>query len=140
MLVSDTSTLILLAKINALGPLLDEVKQVAIPKAVYAELARKEGALDVLLIKKEIGKKRITVHDVGKKHYANILEQFKLDEGEASAYGLLKQKNAEAILTDDGELIKLCKVDGVAFITALSVVVRLYRKKKLAKTEALEKL
>ncbi len=139
MLVSNTSTLILLAKVDALSILLDDVKTILIPNNVYQEIAAKD-SLDVLLIKKEVDKKRILLFNVEKKEYSGIIAQFRLDEGEAAAYALLKQKKAAAILTDDAELIKLCKIEGAAFITAMSVIVRLFKYKKLTAEESLEKL
>ena len=97
-------------------------------------------SFEFLTIKKEIEKNRIVLIDVGKKNYSSILAQFKLDEGEAAAYALFKKIKGNAILTDDGELIKLCKIENAPFITAMAVVVKLFKKKKLAKGDALEKL
>ena len=140
MIVSNTSTLILLAKVDSLSILLDNIKKISIPKIVYEEIANKKDSFEFLTIKKEIGKNRIVLIDVGKKSYSSILAQFKLDEGEAAAYALFKTAKGKAILTDDRELIKLCKIENVPFITAMAVVVKLFRKKKLTKEEALEKL
>ena len=38
-----------------------------------------------------------------------VIKQFKLHKGEASAYSIFKKKTHKALLTDDRELIKLCK-------------------------------
>ena len=140
MLISNTSTLILLAKINALNTLLDHIKKIAIPQIVYKEVINKEDSFEALLIKKEINKKRIMLFDVNKKNYSTILKQFKLDEGEAAAYALFKKIKGKAILTDDKELIKLCKIENVPFTCAMAVVVRLFEKKILTKEEAIGKL
>ena len=43
-------------------------------------------------------------------------------------------------MTDDGELIKLCKIENIPFIVAMAVVVRLAKKDKISRAEALEKL
>ena len=140
MIVSNASTLILLAKVNSLSVLLDDIKKIMIPKIVYEEIINKKDSFEVLLIKKEVEKKRIVLADVDKKGYLCMLEQFKLDEGEAAAYALLEKIKGKAILTDDRELIKLCKIENVPFITAMAVIVRLFKKKKLTKDDALEKL
>lgn len=140
MIVSNASTLILLAKVNSLSIILDDIKKIRIPNIVYNEITCKKDSFEILLIKKEIDKKRIILADVDKKNYELVLEQFKLDQGEAAAYALLKNIKGKAVLTDDGELIKLCKIENVPFITAMAVVVKLFKKKKLTKVDALEKL
>ena len=140
MIVSNTSTLILLAKANSLYILLDYIKKISIPKIVYNEIFDKKDSFEVLSIIKEIKKKRIVLVDVDEKSYSSVLNQFKLDKGEAAAYALLKKIKGKAILTDDGELIKLCKIENIPFINAMAVIVKLFKKKKLAKEDALEKL
>lgn len=140
MLISNTSTLILLAKIHLLNVLLDDIKKIAIPKIVYKEIIDKKDSFEVLLIKKEIEKKRIMLCDINGKSYLTILKQFKLGEGEAATYALFKKERGNAILTDDRELIKLSKIENIPFICAIAVIVRLFEKKMLTKDEALEKL
>ena len=140
MIISNASTLILLAKVNSLSVLLDDIKKISIPRIVYNEIVDKKDSFEVLSIKKEIEKKRIVSVDTDKKIYSSVLNQFKLDEGEAAAYALLKKIKGKAILTDDGELIKLCKIENVPFICAMAVIVKLFKKKKLTKGDALEKL
>ena len=103
MLVSNTSTLVLLAKVNSLHTLLDDVKEIAIPKIVYKEFTSKD-SFEVLSIKKEIEKKRIIMFDVDKKEYQTVIEQFKLDDGEAAAYALYRKNKGKAILTDVGSI------------------------------------
>ena len=137
--VSNTSTLILLGKIDILTLLLDEIKKIAIPKIVYKEIKNKD-SFEILLIEKEIKRNRIILVDVDKKDYEFALKQFKLDEGEAAAYALYNKIKGKAILTDDGELIKLCRIGDVPFITALAVIVMLYKKSKLSKKNALDNL
>ena len=140
MIVSNASTLILLAKVDSLSILLDNIKKISIPKIVYGEISDKKDSFEFLTIKKEIVKNRIILIDVGKKSYSSILAQFKLDEGEAAAYALFKKIRGKAILTDDGELIKLCKIESIPFINAMAVVVKLFKKNKLTKEDTTEKL
>ncbi len=140
MIVSNASTLILLAKVNSLSMLLDDIKKLAIPKIVYSEISGKKESFEVLLINKEIEKRRIVLIDLDKRSYSALLAQFKLDEGEAAAYALLKKIKGKAILTDDGELIKLCKIENVPFITAMAVIVKLFKKKRVSQEDAMEKL
>lgn len=139
MLVSNSSTIILIAKITLLSKFLDEVKKVAITNIIYKEIIKKD-SFENLAIKKEIEKGRIKVEEIEEKFYSTILKQFKIDEGEASAFALCINRKYKGILTDDKELIKLCKVEGVPFISAMSTVVKLFKKRVIGKEEAFEKI
>ncbi|MFQ6137191.1 MAG: hypothetical protein ACE5PM_08435 [Candidatus Hydrothermarchaeales archaeon] len=141
MIISNSSTLILLAKVSVLQRFLDEYKRVVIPAQVFEEMIVESDALDSLLIKKEVKNGRIETKDVNKTD--RILEEFRLHRGEAATYALFQELKGDVILTDDGELIKLCKITGVPFVCAMAVVVRMFKKKLLSKNEAcdyLEKL
>jgi len=137
--ISNTSTIILLAKVNALNLLLDDLKNITIPSVVYEEIKNKD-SFEILSINNEIKKRRIEIRVVDKKCYENVLKQFKLDEGEAAAYALYKTQKGKILLTDDGELIKLCKIENIPFIVAMAVVIRLFKKRKIDKKEAIDKL
>jgi len=139
MLISNASTLILLAKATLLQKFLDNF-EVAIPDKVSEEITNGKEAFDAKLIQKEIDLGRIKVKPIDNKKTAIIMRQFKLHEGEASAYVLFGQEKGKAILTDDKELIKLCRIEKVPFICALAVVVRMFEKNILTKEEAKEKL
>ena len=139
MLVSNSSTLILLAKSTVLSRFLEKTKCITITETVYKEILAKD-SFENLIIKKEIEKERIIIEAINAKFYANIVKQFKIEEGEASTFALCKSKKYNGILTDDKELIKLCRIEEVAFANALSILVRLYKEKLISKIEALEKL
>ena len=139
MYISNSSTMVLLAKVNALGLLLDYIGKITIPRIVYGEIRGKD-SFEVMLIEKEIKNNRILIADVNKKYYKDVMKQFKLDEGEAAAYALFNEKKGKSLMTDDGELIKLCKIEGIPFIVAMSVIVKLFKKGKIGREESLEKL
>ena len=139
MLVSNSSTIILIAKITLLPKFLDTVKNITITNMVYDEILKKD-SFENLIIKKEIDKGRIKVESIETKQYLDIIKQFKIDEGEASAFALCVNKKYEGILTDDKELIKLCKIEGIKFASAMAIAVTLFRKKIINKNEALEKM
>lgn len=139
MIVSNSSTLILLAKAGVLQKFLEEYKKVIIPKQVYEEMIAKSETLDAIEIKKEVDSNRIEIRDT-QKSPEKILAEFKLHEGEAAAYSLFQELKAKVLLTDDGELIKLCQITAAPFVCAMAVVVRMYRKKLLTKGEACEYL
>ena len=140
MLVSNTSTLVLLAKIGCLEAFIEISQTITIPIQVKQESLFDKDSYYARLIQRLIKEKKIKVTAVDESKVTKIISQFKLDEGEAAAFAQFDSKMHKAILTDDGELIKLCKLEKVPFICAMAVVIRLYEKKELPKKEALEKL
>ncbi len=138
MLVSNASTLILLAKVSVLSKFLNEFGEIAIPEEVKKEIA--EGnTFDSKLLKKEIEDNHILVKAI-KSNTSNITKEFRMHRGEAEAYILYSECNAKAILTDDGELIKLCKLFDIPFINALAIITRMFERGILTHEEACEYL
>lgn len=140
MLVSNTSTLVLLAKIGCLESFIEISPIIEIPVQVKKEALFERDSYYAKLIEKLIEKKKIRIVATEKNKVLEIILQFRLDEGEAATYVIFKNKKHQAILTDDGELIKLCKLEKVPFMCAMAVVIRLFEKKKLSKEEAVNKL
>ncbi|MBI4895606.1 MAG: hypothetical protein HY831_03890 [Candidatus Aenigmarchaeota archaeon] len=140
MLVSNTSTLVLLAKMNLLEKFLDISPKIAIPSQVKEEYSFEKDSYYAKIIDKMIEKKKIVVYDVDNKMLYEILKNFKLDLGEAAAYCLYKKGSFKAVLTDDKELIKLCKLEKVPFLCALAILVQMHKEKVLNKKDMEEKL
>ena len=138
MFASNSSTTILIAKATLLSKFLD-IGKVAITSVVYNEITQKE-SFENLAIKREIERGRIKVESINAKGYLSILKHFKIDEGEASAFALCTSRKYRAVLTDDKELIKLCKIEGVPFLSAMAIVIMLFKKKVVSKRVALEKM
>ena len=140
MLVSNTSTLVLLAKIGCLKDFIEITPIIEIPEQVKKEALFEERSYYSKLIQKLIDDKKIKVVPIKTAKILIALSQFRLDEGEAAAYALFSLQRHSAILTDDGELIKLCKLEKIPFICAMAVVIRLFENRKLSKEDALNKL
>ena len=140
MLVSNTSTLVLLAKIGCLEVFIKLSQQITIPAQVKQEALFDKESYYARLIDKLITENKIKTESVDNNKVNKIISHFKLDEGEAAAFAMFDIKKHKALLTDDGELIKLCKLQKVPFICAMAVVIRLYEKKKLSKEETINKL
>ena len=68
------------------------------------------------------------------------MSKFRLDKGEAAAYVMFNKNKHKAILTDDGELIKLCKLEKIPFICAMAIVIRLYERKRFSKEKTMKML
>ena len=138
MLVSNTSTLVLLAKVGCLETFMEIAPTIIIPEEVKREALFEKESYYARLIEKLIHEKKIKVIAANKKEITKVISSFRLDEGEAAAYALFDQKKHKAILTDDGELIKLCKLEKIPFMCALAIAIRLYEKKKITKEKTLK--
>ncbi|MCL7414652.1 MAG: hypothetical protein M8349_01140 [ANME-2 cluster archaeon] len=138
MIVSNASTLILLAKAGVIRKFLNEFGEVTIPKEVELEITAGD-TFDSIILKKEIKDKHIIVKAI-ESSTAKILREFKMHKGEAEAFVLYNECKAKAILTDDGELIKLCKLFEIPFINALAIITQMFEKGKISQSEACEYL
>ncbi|HLC75381.1 MAG TPA: hypothetical protein VJH88_06040 [Candidatus Nanoarchaeia archaeon] len=139
-IISNASTLILLARVSLLRVWLAETGQIAVPIEVYHETTMRKDLLDAKLIKKSVDEKLITVLGKDEKRFTFALREFRLDAGEAAAYAAYNTKKHEAIMTDDAELIKLCKLEEIPFVGALGITVALHHKKRIKREMALEKI
>lgn len=138
MIVSNASTIILLAKVGVIRKFLNEYGEITIPKEVEKEITD-GNTFDSKILKKEIENNNITVKAI-KSNISEVLKEFKLHKGEAEAYVLYNEYHAKAILTDDGELIKLCKLFEIPFINTLAIITRMFEKGILTHAEACEYL
>ncbi|MEF8874806.1 MAG: hypothetical protein V5A88_09105 [Candidatus Thermoplasmatota archaeon] len=140
MLVFDASTLILLAKIELLGDLSQEL-DITIPKVVEEEATAKKEYFDAKMIQSMIEEGKIRVKSVKKDGTVEeLMGDFNMDEGEAAVLRSYKKNTADLIATDDGQLIKAAKVMGIPFVNSISFLVRAKEKGILDEDIALEKL
>ncbi len=140
MLVSNTSTLVLLAKATLLEVWIAHTGPIAIPADVQDEATKNREYYDALIIKKFIDDKKILVQKAPLPKIQAVMKNFRLDIGEAAAYALFNPKKHEALMTDDGELIKVCKIEGIPFVGALGIAAALYKKGIVSRETALEKI
>ena len=138
MIVSNASTLILLAKTGVIRKFLNESGKITIPVEVEEEITEGK-TFDSKILEKEIDDNHIIVKAI-RSNTEKIMKEFRIHKGEAAAFILYKECNAKAILTDDGELIKLCKLFEIPFINALAIIVRMFEKGALTQIEACEYL
>ncbi len=139
MIVFDASTLILLAKIDLLQLVLRQYSGVIV-EFVKEEIIYKN-TMDTKLIIQQINEGNIIVDkNPNKDEMKHILKDFPLGRGEAAALIIAKEKNS-LLATDDGLAIKVCKIFGVKFITAIHFLIGAGLDKSLAtaKLKLLEK-
>jgi len=140
MLVFDSSTLILLAKISLLDAFLtDFTGEILIPKEVEKESTIKE-TFDGQLIRKRIDEKKITVKNVARKNVEKIMNDFAINMGEAEAIALATQEKDAVLATDDRNAINSCKVLRIHFVTAIDLLIRMKEKGILSKEDSSIKL
>lgn len=142
MIVFDSSTLILVAKIEVLGVLLESMGfEVIIPNEVAQESCALRRSLDALVIQKEIEETRIRVAAVrDRKFVAKLERDFGIATGEAEAIALAQLERASIVGIDDKNGINACKLLGIPFTTAIGILVRLREKALLTNEEAVIKL
>jgi predicted nucleic acid-binding protein len=126
MLVLDASTLILIAKAEVLGPFLAGVKlEVAIPEEVARECCAAKKTLDALMIQRALDESRIELMPVkNRKLVAKLQADFSLGQGQAEAIALALKERAQIIGLDDKNGINACKLLGMAFTTAVGILLR----------------
>jgi predicted nucleic acid-binding protein len=142
MIVLDASTLILITKIDLLNSFLSGVvREVAVPAEVARECCAAKKTLDALLIQKALDESKIKVLVVkNKKLVAKLSSDFSLGKGEAEAIALAVKERAELVGIDDKSGINACKLLGIAFTTALGILVRSCEKGLIPRSSAQAKL
>ncbi len=137
LIVFDSSTLILLAKISLLRCVAQEMR-VTITDIVKNEAIRKD-IYDAKIIKELIKEEMIEVVNAGSNDFSKIKGDFGIENGEASSLALaIKSKCMFAV--DDWQTMKACIILGSDFTTAVHFVVRLCKRGLLDKKAAMEKL
>jgi predicted nucleic acid-binding protein len=141
MIVFDASTLILITKAELLDLFLAHIgMRVAIPGEVHKECCEARKTLDALLIQRAVDESGIKVVAVKNRVVARLQADFSLGKGEAEAIALALNEKAQLLGIDDKSGIGACKVLGVAFTTAMGILIRSREKGLLEEGEALEKL
>ncbi|MBU4450588.1 MAG: hypothetical protein KKE35_04775 [Actinobacteria bacterium] len=130
MIVFDTSTLILLAKTDILQLVLHKYGGV-IPEFVKEEVMYKN-EMDTKLIVQQIKDGNLAVEkNPSKDKMKHVLKDFPLGRGEVAALIIAKGKDI-VLATDDGLAIKVCKIFGIKFVTAIHFLIGAGLDKSLA--------
>ena len=138
----DASTLILIAKADLLDLFLTSINvPVAIPGEVEKECCSSKKALDAIIIQKALEESRIEVVAVSNRRLvAKLQADFSLGKGEAEAIALALHEKAQLVGVDDKNGIDACRVLGMAFTTAVGILIRSKEKGLLEGPDAIAKL
>ncbi len=137
LVVSDSSTLILLAKSDLVDAALDYFDGISIPETVEKEVVEdglEQGFQDALLVRERIRQGRITVAGTPTGSAA-LQKEYGLHAGEAEALALYLESKADLLGMDDGKAIKVCRILQARFFTALSLAIHLTLEKAIGKIE-----
>jgi predicted nucleic acid-binding protein len=142
MIIFDASTLILIAKVELIDLFLANVGvPVAIPGEVEKECCGSKKVMDAVIIQRALDESRIkTVVVKNRRLVAKLQEDFSMGRGEAEAIALALVEKAQFLGVDDKNGIHACKLLGIAFTTAVGILIRSREKGLLEESEALEKL
>lgn len=142
MVIFDSSTLILVAKIDLLDPFLANLSmRTAIPTAVYRECCQAKKTLDALMIQKVVDESRIEVTATrDRSGVTKLREDFSLGAGEAEVIILARQCEARLVGIDDKNGINACKLLRLPFTTAAGILLACRERNLIEKSEAEEKL
>ena len=139
MIVFDSSTIILLAKIELLDVIINTYKgDIIVTKEVERKATVKE-TFDGMLIKKRIEEGKIKVKPIQDKNIETFMEDFNIDLGETEAI-CLALKYGSILATDDKNAINACKLLKIPFTTAIDFLLRAKEKKLLSNEESKIKL
>ena len=142
MIIFDSSTLILIAKIELLNPILATIQsRVGIPPEVERECCGVKKTLDAMMIQKALDESQIRVKAVrNRKLVARLQIDFSIGKGEAEAIALALGEKAQLLGIDDKSGINAAKLLGIPFTTAVDILVRSREKGLLDHAEGLTKL
>lgn len=127
-MISDSSPIIFMAKINSLDILKKLYHNITIPQEVKEELLIEE-KLDSKIISKAIEEGWIKIESQNDKF------NLKLGKGEDAAISLAKEKN-DSILIDDALGIKAANSFNIKIIRTTTVILLALKKKLINKKEA----
>jgi len=136
MIAIDSSSLILMAKAGILDKIIKNLKRkLTITNQIYNETTKIE-AFDSKIIKKRVEEKAIERKIIRNiKLFNKIKEDFNLGNGEAEAIAFCLE-NETGLITDDKKAMNACRILRIKFTTVPNLLIRLYKKGVVTKTEA----
>lgn len=131
--ISDTTPLISLLKINRLDLLQKLFGAVQIPKGVFAELAEKSVFADEAEQVKNCS--FISIQDADEKQVSLFMRATGLDRGESEAIVLTESLNADLTLMDEVQARTVAERMGLPIMGTVGILHAAYRQNLLSKDE-----
>ena len=137
LIVSDTTPIISLIKVNRLDLLKTMFQEVIIPQAVYDELVCNLRFADEADIVKNCGFLKVaSIQDTD--NIALLRETEKLDAGESEAIILSQEQVADILLMDEHRGRQVAKRMGINIVGTIGILLQAYDEKLLSRAEILD--
>ena len=137
LIVSDTTPIISLIKVNRLDLLKTMFQEVIIPQAVYNELVCNLRFADEADIVKNCDfLKVVSVHNAD--NIALLRETEKLDAGESEAIILSQEQVADILLMDEHRGRQVAKRMGISIVGTIGILLQAYDENLLSRAEILD--
>ncbi|MFH1391696.1 MAG: hypothetical protein ABIH20_05275 [Candidatus Diapherotrites archaeon] len=143
LVVKDSMVLIHLAKITVLEKSCGHFGNIIIPKKVFDEVVTKgkeNNYPDAIIVEEAVKKGKISVKTVKAKELEKRANQFNVFGGEAEAVALYWQEKANLIACDDDNVRNKKEILEINIIGTPSILLSLYRKKKITKEKLEESI
>ena len=140
MIVSDSSTLILLAKASVLETVAG-ADELAIPECVYEESAlrgKEKARPDSLIIEKLVAEGKIKVKKAPPGEKEQLRTSFGITGGENQTVALALAEKSSLVLTDDKKNMTVCRTLGIPYMIALDCVLDLFSSGRITREKAKE--
>ena len=136
MIAIDSSSLILMAKIDILDKLIKHLqKKPVITSQVYDESTSKIDTYDAKIIRKLVEEKKIAKKEIkNPEFYKNIQNDFNLGGGEAESI-VFCMENRAGLITDDKKAMNACRILNIKYATVPNLLITLYKKGLIPKIE-----
>ena len=139
LIVSDTTPIISLIKVNRLDLLKTMFQEVIIPQAVYNELVCNLRFADEADIVKNCDFLKVaSIQDTD--NIALLRETEKLDAGESEAIILSQEQVADILLMDEHRGRQVAKRMGINIVGTIGILLQAYDEKLLSRAEILDRL
>jgi predicted nucleic acid-binding protein len=132
-IVSDTTAIIVLSKIERLDLIFNVFEKIYIPRAVYEEIIKKDDKVS----KNIKSNSKIEIKNISNIELYNKLRIQKLDYGESEAITLAKELNL-ALLIDEKDGRKIALKENLNIVGMLGIIRHNFRNNNLSYNEMLE--
>jgi len=143
LVVSDANILIHFAKLNQLKILKEIFSEIFITEIIYNESVTQgkfSNKKDSFILEDFIQKEFITVKKVANEEVIAIKKKYNIHDGESSIIALAKKFNINCCLTNESQVRKVIKSEGIEVIGTLGIILKAYTTKKINKTKCFDLL
>mgnify|MGYP001604879996 CR=1 FL=1 len=137
-ILADTDSLIKLTKAGLKEVVVNNFTVLIPPKVKEESIDHAHGKPDATIIERNIVRKKIKVHPTtrGEPEVEHEIRQLNIHAGEQDLYRLSSQTSYDLISSDDQKFLKILHLLNKKAVTPASLLVLLYKRKKIKPEEA----